>query len=102
MKFAFSFCTIVLVSFSFIGDQPIALKNFKSNFVKTQKGLYVSKFEVSNLDYRIFLTDLLNNKKQESIITAFQTTWFGQPNHKTQRHLLSSIFATPAMFSILL
>lgn len=41
------------------------IPNIKHNFVKIKDDLYVSKYEVSNLDYRNFLADLWNNNKIE-------------------------------------
>jgi hypothetical protein len=83
MKLIFSFCIIALVSFKGIGDQPLVLKNIKSNFVKTKKDLYVSKYEVSNLDYRLFLADLLNNKKTGIYNHCFPDTlvWKAKPQN---------------------
>jgi formylglycine-generating enzyme required for sulfatase activity len=83
MKLFFCFGIIALFSFSAIGEQPIVLKNIKSNFVKTQKDLYVSKYEVSNLDYRLFLADLLSNKKTGIYNHCFPDTlvWKAKPQN---------------------
>jgi formylglycine-generating enzyme required for sulfatase activity len=54
-----------LSSFSEIGNPTFEMKNIKRNFAKVKSDLYVSKYEVSNLDYRNFLADMLNDNKIE-------------------------------------
>ena len=56
---------ISLTSFSDIKKPTFEISNIKRNFGKIKENFYVSKFEVSNLDYRNFLEDLLNNNKIE-------------------------------------
>ena len=92
MKLAFSIGFIALVSFSIIEDQPLALKNIKSNFVKTQKDLYVSRYEVSNLDYRNFLADLLSNKKTGIYNHCFPDTLVWKANPKIASPLVQFYF----------
>jgi len=64
-KLVFVLSVFTLISFSEIGNHTFDMKNIKSNFVKVKSDLYVSKYEVSNLDYRNFLADLWNNNKIE-------------------------------------
>lgn len=96
MKFVFSIGIIALVSFSAIGDQPLVLKNIKSNFVKTQKDLYVSKYEVSNLDYRNFLADLLSNKKTVIYNHCFPDTLVWKANPQIASPLVTFYFRHPS------
>jgi len=96
MKLVFSIGIIALVSFSAIGDQPLVMKNIKSNFVKTQKDLYVSKYEVSNLDYRNFLADLLSNKKTSIYNHCFPDTLVWKANPQNASPLVTFYFRHPS------
>ena len=64
-KLFFIFSVFTLTSFSEIKKHAFEIKSTKTNFVKVKEALYVSKFEVSNLDYRNFLADILNNNRIE-------------------------------------
>jgi len=63
-----------LTSYSEIGNPTFDLKSINKNFVKVKSELYVSKFEVSNLDYRNFLTDIRNNNKLEIYLHCLPDT----------------------------
>jgi formylglycine-generating enzyme required for sulfatase activity len=56
---------IALTSFSGASKPTFEISNLKRNFEKIKENFYVSKFEVSNVEYRNFLADLLNNNKLE-------------------------------------
>ena len=64
-KIFFIISLFTLTSFSEVGKHTFEIKTIKNNFLKVKEDLYVSKFEVSNLDYRNFLADILNNNKIE-------------------------------------
>lgn len=64
-KLFFVLSVFTLSSFSEIGNPTFEVKSIKRNFVKVKSDLYVSKYEVSNLDYRNFLADMLNDNKIE-------------------------------------
>src|SRR5687767_2370200 len=56
---------ITLTSFSEISKPIFEISNLKRNFEEVKENFYVSKFEVSNLDYRNFLADRLNTNEVE-------------------------------------
>jgi len=66
MKILFFIVSVfTLTSFTAIENPTFELKSFNKNLVKVKSDLYVSKYEVSNLDYRNFLTDIRNSNKFE-------------------------------------
>ena len=52
-----------LASFTINKDEPFDSKNLKKEYAKIKENLYVSKYEVSNLQYRNFLSDLINSNQ---------------------------------------
>ena len=54
-------CAVLLLSFT--TERPSKHKDFKQKFSKINADLYVGKYEVSNLDYRLFLDDLIKNNQ---------------------------------------
>ncbi len=64
-KLFFVLGAVTLTSFLEISKSTFEIINLKRNFEKVKENLYVSKFEVSNLEYRSFLSDLLNSTKVE-------------------------------------
>ena len=64
MKYLFSvLCSFLLFSFS--GEKPNIRKDFKGKFSKVKPDLFVCKYEVSNLEYRLFLDDLILSNQLE-------------------------------------
>ena len=51
---------IVLISFTNRDNPLFEIKSFKKDYAKIKDGFYVCKYEVSNIAYRNFLTDLLH------------------------------------------
>jgi hypothetical protein len=70
----FVLAAITLTSFSEIRKPTFETSNVKKNFEKIKENLYVSKFEVSNIDYRNFLADLLNSNKVETYKSGLPDT----------------------------
>lgn len=58
-KFIPILCTVLLLSFS--TEKPNLRKDFKEKFSKVKPDLFVCKYEVSNLEYRLFLEDLMKS-----------------------------------------
>lgn len=82
-KLLFILALFTLTSFSDNGETPFPVKNIKTNFVRTAKDLYVSRYEVSNLDYRSFLADLLTSPQVGVYNHCFPDTlvWQTRPSH---------------------
>jgi formylglycine-generating enzyme required for sulfatase activity len=60
---------LVIVTFSSFAERGITIfeiSSIKKNYVKVKEDLYVSKYEVSNVDYRNFLSDMQNANQLES------------------------------------
>jgi formylglycine-generating enzyme required for sulfatase activity len=62
-KIVFVFLVFVLSSFSKKKDEFFDIKDFKKEYAKINEDLYVSKYEVSNMQYRKFLSDLMNSNQ---------------------------------------
>ena len=62
------FLTLVIIATSFTNknEQKYLINSFKNNFSKVKTNLFVCKYEVSNLEYRNFLSDLKNSNKNEN------------------------------------
>src|ERR1700712_123303 len=56
---------LVVAASSFVGknEPTFNIKTINKNYVKINPDLYVSKFEVSNQEYRNFLFDLLTSNE---------------------------------------
>jgi len=63
-KIFFIFLILALSSFSKKKDEFFDIKNLKKEYAKIKEDLYVSKYEVSNLQYRNFLSDLMNSNQK--------------------------------------
>ena len=63
-KIVFIFLILALSSFSKKKDEYFHIKNLKKEYAKIKEDLYVSKYEVSNLQYRNFLSDLMNSNQK--------------------------------------
>jgi formylglycine-generating enzyme required for sulfatase activity len=63
-KILFILFIYALSSFSINKDEPFDGKDFKKEYAKIKEDLYVSKYEVSNLQYRNFLSDLMNSNQK--------------------------------------
>jgi formylglycine-generating enzyme required for sulfatase activity len=53
-----------LTSFTINKDEPFDSKNFKKEYAKIKESLYVGRYEVSNLQYRNFLSYLINSNQK--------------------------------------
>jgi len=62
-KFIPILCTVLLLSFS--TEKPNLRNDFKDKFSKVKTDLFVCKYEVSNLEYRLFLDDLRQSNQLE-------------------------------------
>ena len=66
--------SIVLVSFLIKYNTEFDLNKINHDFVKVKTDFYVCKYEVSNFDYRSFLTDLNNSNNYEDYKFCFPDT----------------------------
>ncbi len=64
-RFSIIALLIVLVSFLNKKNNEFSLHKINHDYEKVKTDLYVCKYEVSNLDYRSFLTDLNNSNNYE-------------------------------------
>jgi len=62
----FALTIITFLSFTSGRVSFFEINSIKKNFVKVKEDLYVSKYEVSNADYRSFLADLQNASQLEN------------------------------------
>ena len=81
-KLLFILSVFTLISFTEIDNPLFEMKSIKSNFIKVKNDLFVSKYEVSNLDYRNFLTDISNNNKIELYKNCLPDTLVWQDKFK--------------------
>lgn len=68
-------CALLLLSFSI--NKSNNPKDFNKQFSKINDNLFVGKYEVSNLDYRTFLDELIKNNQLEIYIKSLpdSTVW---------------------------
>jgi formylglycine-generating enzyme required for sulfatase activity len=85
-----------LTSFSEINNPIFELKSINKNFVKVKSDLYVSKYEVSNLDYRNFLTDIKNNNKFEIYMNCLPDTLVWKNDFKFTEPFVQFYFRNPS------
>lgn len=57
--------TLTLMSFSKVADPNFDTKKIKKDFVRVNETLFVSKFEVSNEEFRSFLADLASENQMD-------------------------------------
>jgi len=81
-KLLFILSVFTLISFTETDKPSFEMKSIKSNFVKVKNDLFVSKYEVSNLDYRNFLADISNNNKIELYKNCLPDTLVWQDKFK--------------------
>ena len=65
-KIYFVILIIASTSFTNNNESNVEINGFKKNFSKVKTDLFVCKYEVSNVEYRNFLSDLKNSNKDES------------------------------------
>lgn len=65
-KIYFVILIIASTSFTNKNESNVEINDFKKNFSKVKNDLFVCKYEVSNVEYRNFLSDLKNSNKDES------------------------------------
>ena len=65
-KIYFVILIIASTSFTNKNESNVEINDFKKNFLKVKNDLFVCKYEVSNVEYRNFLSDLKNSNKDES------------------------------------
>lgn len=73
-KLFFVILVITATSFTNKYEPNFEINSFKKNFSKVKSDLYVCKYEVSNLEYRNFLSDLKNSNKIESYQSCLPDT----------------------------
>lgn len=73
-KIYFLILIIASTSFTNKNESNVEINGFKKNFSKVKTDLFVCKYEVSNVEYRNFLSDLKNSNKDESYQSCLPDT----------------------------
>lgn len=73
-KLFFVILVITATSFTNKNEPNFEINSFKKNFSKVKTNLFVCKYEVSNLEYRNFISDLKNSNKDESYQSCLPDT----------------------------
>jgi len=73
-KLFFAILVITATSFTNKNEPNFEINSFKKNFSKVKPDLFVCKYEVSNLEYRNFLSDLKKSNKDESYQSCLPDT----------------------------
>jgi formylglycine-generating enzyme required for sulfatase activity len=78
----FVFYILFATSFTIKNESSVEMNSFKKNFSKVTTDLFVCKYEVSNAEYRNFLSDLKNSNKNESYQSCLPDTlcWIDKLN----------------------
>jgi sulfatase modifying factor 1 len=91
MKYLFSILCAVLL-FSFSGEKPNIRKDFKDKFSKVKTDLFVCKYEVSNLEYRLFLDDLMQSNQLQLYTKSLPDSLTWVENNEAGRPLAMHYF----------
>lgn len=70
----FIFFVIIATSFTNKNEPNFEINGFKKNFSKIKTDLFVCKYEVSNVEYRSFLSDLKNSNQDETYQSCLPDT----------------------------
>lgn len=95
MKYLFSILCAALL-FSFSTEKPNIRKDFKDKFSKVKPDLFVCKYEVSNLEYRVFLEALSNSNQLDFYKKSLPDSLVWLENNDGGRPLVMHYFRNEA------
>lgn len=95
-KVFFLIAVIAGTSFTIKESAFFDSKSFKKDFAKVKEDLYVSKYEVSNLQYRIFLAELVQSNQTATYASCLPDTLCWRDKANYNEPYVSYYFRYPA------